>query len=154
MIGHKRPPRVVQVLNNRYRTQLGKSFEIMLRSITLTIAIVLFSASCDQSVVGGVTEVRVENQSSLTFTDVEYYAGNNLATHPSLEPGRSTPYVTAEIAYGYTTVQVVVEGDTLRMQVIDYFGESPLDGGRYTYVLSVDGPVGGRSLRQELRRDW
>jgi hypothetical protein len=57
-------------------------------------------------------------------------------------------------AYRSVTTQVVLDGDTLRLQVIDYVGEDPLAAGRYTYVLTVSG-VGTATpvLRQLLRRD-
>ena len=41
-----------------------------------------------------------------------------------------------ERAYDYATAQVVTGVDTARLQVIDFVGETPLDGGRYTYVLA------------------
>jgi hypothetical protein len=57
-------------------------------------------------------------------------------------------------AYRSATTQVVLDGDTLRLQVIDYVGEEPLDAGRYTYVLSVFGVGTARPvLRQVLRQD-
>ena len=120
---------------------------------TAAVCAAVLMSSCDARGLTGSVEVRVENQSSLTMSAVEFYAGDSLATFSILEPGQSTPYVESAGAYGYTTVQVVVEGDTLRQQVIDYVGETPLGAGRYTYVLSVDGPAGNRNLIQTLRED-
>jgi len=125
---------------------------IFTRTAVVGAAVAVFAA-CDTLGLPGSVEVRVENQSTLTFSAVEYFAGSDLTTVPLLEPGRSSPYVEADGAYAYTTIQVVVEADTLRLQVIDYVGETPLSGGRYTYVLSVDGPSGSRTLLQELRHD-
>lgn len=110
-------------------------------------------SGCDTPGVSGTPEVRVENRSTLVFDEVRYWAANNELTYTDLGAGSASPYVEASGAYGYTTTMVVVGSDTLRLQVIDYVGETPLADGRYTYVLDVLGEAGSRSLTQELRRD-
>ena len=125
----------------------------------LVAAGVFFMASiaalsgCDTVGVSGTPEVRVENRSTLVFDEVRYWAANNKLTYTDLGAGSASPYVEASGAYGYTTTMVVVGSDTVRLQVIDYVGETPLADGRYTYVLDVLGEAGSRSLTQELRRD-
>jgi hypothetical protein len=40
-----------------------------------------------------------------------------------------------EKAYRIASTWVVTGSDTVRLQVIDFVGEKPLNPGRYTYVL-------------------
>lgn len=108
---------------------------------------------CDTLGIDRPTEVRIENASAHTFDVVSYWAGSRKLSYDSVSPGEATPFVEAEVAYGFTTVQVMAGADTLRMQVIDYVGEEPLRGGRYTYVLTLEGEPGSRSLGQTLRTD-
>lgn len=103
----------------------------------------------------GPAEIRIENGSTVSYDLASYWAGNDLLTYTDLGPGQASPYVTSDgDIYGYTTTTVVVGADTLHMQVIDYVGETPLSGGRYTYVLTaVTNPDGSRHLTQALRDD-
>jgi hypothetical protein len=121
--------------------------------IIASLALTAVLVGCDTLDIGGTTEVRVENGSPLTFDAVSYWAGGNEVSHGALASGDSTPYVEANGAYGYTTTQVVVGADTVRLQVIDYVGETPLVSGRYSYVLRIEGQPGSRTLLQELRHD-
>jgi hypothetical protein len=53
------------------------------------------------------------------------------------QPGAFSEYRTVSKAYDYASAEVVVGADTAFIQVIDYVGETPLDGGRYTYVFRI-----------------
>lgn len=54
-----------------------------------------------------------------------------------------------ELAYRYARIEVQAGGQPYALNPFDYTGEAPLSAGRYTYVLSVEGP----ELRLELERD-
>jgi len=102
----------------------------------------------------GSVEVRVENASDVRYDEATLYTLDGPRTYVDLAPGARSPYVSVSAAYRSATTQVVLEDDTLRLQVIDYVGEEPLDAGRYTYVLSVSGVGTARPvLRQVLRQD-
>jgi hypothetical protein len=112
-------------------------------------------AACG-SVLGGEdpVQVRLENASTVTFETATLFSADGSHTFQDVAPGAMTPYVTVSMAYRSATTEVVIPGDTLRLQVIDFVGEEPLDPGRYTYVLSVIGPSSPNpSLGQEFRRD-
>ena len=111
-------------------------------------------AGCGNFFTPGGVEVRVENASDVRYGEATLYTLDGPRTYSDLAPGARSPYVSVSAAYRSATTQVVLDGDTLRLQVIDYVGEEPLDAGRYTYVLSVSG-VGTASpvLRQVLRQD-
>lgn len=109
---------------------------------------------CGDAFGNGSVEVRVENASDVRYDEATLYTLDGPRTYADLAPGARSPYVSVSAAYRSATTQVVLDGDTLRLQVIDYVGEEPLDAGRYTYVLSVSG-VGTAwpALRQVLRQD-
>lgn len=81
-------------------------------------------------------EIRVRNGSSLTFDEGVVYAYWDSVVFDALDPGQETPYEEVKKAYRIATAQVITGSDTARLQVIDYVGETPLEGGKYTYVLS------------------
>lgn len=102
---------------------------------------------------GGV-EVRVENASDVWYDEATLYTLDGPQTYSDLAPGARSPYVSVSVAYRSATTQVVLDGDTLRLQVIDYVGEEPLSAGRYTYVLTVSGAgTAALVLHQVLRKD-
>ncbi len=106
-----------------------------------SVCLVLLATSCDAlPFVGGDVEVRVENATGLTFTEVRIY-WEPMHTFSDLAPGDRTAYVTVDRAYGIATVVAVTATDSTRIQVIDYVGEEPLDDGRYTFVLFSPEPV-------------
>ena len=102
----------------------------------------------------GPVEVRLRNASSFTFDEATLYSSEGELTYTDVGPGEATPYVEVETAYRIATTQVVIAADTFRLQVIDFVGEEPLDGGRYSYVISVltfgNQPT---SVTQEIRKD-
>lgn len=98
-------------------------------------------------------ELRIENAGSLVFEEVTLYTQDGPRSFSDLESGVRTAYFEVSKDYGYATTHVVAEGDTLILQVIDFVGAMPLEAGRYSYLLSIDGALGERFLRQELRRD-
>ena len=102
----------------------------------------------------GPVEVRLQNASSFTFDEAALYTSEGEFTYTDVGPGEATPYVEVETAYRIATTQVVIDVDTFRLQVIDFVGEEPLDGGQYSYVISVltfgNQPT---SVTQEIRKD-
>jgi hypothetical protein len=102
----------------------------------------------------GDVEVRVENASDVWYDEAILYTLDGPRTYSDLAPGARSPYVSVSVAYRSATTQVVLDGDTLRLQVIDYVGEEPLSAGRYTYVLTVSGAgTAAPVLHQVLRKD-
>lgn len=110
-------------------------------------------AACLASSEPDAVAVRLENASDMTFDEATLYTLDGPQTYTGIEPGAATPYVAVSAAYRIATTRVVVDSDTLRLQVIDYVGETPLSDGRYTYVLTVTTGSGTPVLSQALRRD-
>ena len=88
---------------------------------------------------GGAVLLRVTNASDNDFQSVFVSFPQGDAEFGAVAAGEVTAYRELPGAYHYGYVEVVAEGDTLRMMPIDYVGEKPLQGGRYTFVLDVDG---------------
>jgi hypothetical protein len=111
-------------------------------------------AACDDLSGTEDVEVRLENASPVTMSTATLYTSEGPQTFQDLGPGNATPYVPVTTAYRIATTEVVIQDDTLRLQVIDFVGEEPLPGGRYSYVLAVHG-IGSAhlTLSQELRED-
>ena len=122
------------------------------KTLLMLMGLAVSSAGCELLGLEGPVEVRVLNGSSLVFDEGILYLHSDSVVFTSLDPGQATPYQETEKAYRYATTQVITASDTARIQVIDFVGEKPLGGGRYTYVLSFfEGNP--RSLTLELRRD-
>ena len=107
------------------------------RKTLLILLPLLLLPGCDILGVDGPVEVRVRNGSNLTFDEGVIYFHMDSVVFSGLEPGMSTTYREVARAYETATAQVVTGSDTARLQVIDHVGDSPLDGGRYTWVLSL-----------------
>ena len=55
-----------------------------------------------------------------------------------IAPGEVTDYRSANGAYSYGYLDVLVDGVRRTLQPIDYVGEEPLDGGEYTFVITIE----------------
>jgi hypothetical protein len=110
-----------------------------IRSVVALFVLALSAAACasvDDD--GDPVRVRVANASDRTFASVRVLFPDEIVDYGSLAPGQESAYRTVGTAYSYAGFEVEVGGDTLRMQPIDYVGETPLAAGAYTYVLDLD----------------
>jgi len=111
-------------------------------------------AGCGALLSGGKVEVRIENGSAVTIDRVVVYpGGRDSLVATDLGVSVKTPYLAVERAYRIATVEVRVGTGTARQQVIDYVGEQPLEGGRYTYRIRVTPQAGAPALEVELLVD-
>lgn len=100
----------------------------------------------------GDVQIRVANNSSLPFARVEvvFPEPETEVDYGSIGAHAVSQYVRVETAYRYAYVEVQVGGEVLKIQPIDYVGETPLGPGFYTYLLNVT--VDGH-LTLEFRED-
>lgn len=128
------------------------------RGLRVALAVVagltVAQAGCSESLQpGSGVAVRVRNNSSVQFASVTLYTVDGPVTFQDVSVGLTTPYVEVSAAYRFATTEVVIVTDTLRLQVIDYVGEEPLERGRYSYLLDVaDLGSASPSLTQQLSR--
>jgi hypothetical protein len=109
-----------------------------MRPILIFLLLFLSAQACEKN---GQVLIRLENRTGKDFTSVLVDAGGNEQTYPALADGERSAYKPYAAAYRYGFVQAItITGDTLFVQPIDYVGESHLDGGHYTYVLTLANP--------------
>lgn len=93
------------------------------------------TSSCEILGLEDEVKVRLRNGSNLVYDEAALLLPEVILRFSNLQPGEETSYQVVGKAYDYASAEVVVGADTARLQVIDYVGEKPLDGGRYTYIL-------------------
>ncbi len=117
-------------------------------------AVIMAAGGCNSATGLDDVSVRLENASPVPFGEATLYTSEGPQTSYDVGPGGATPFIAVATAYRIATTEVVIEDDTLRLQVIDFVGEEPLSAGRYTYVISVVGlGTASPSLTQEIRKD-
>lgn len=110
-------------------------------------AVLVFRATDESSPVPANTLIRVRNDAAVGFARVEarfpndtrYDYGAVEVGYGPVEAGQSSGYGRVNVAYGYATVRVqLADGRELAFQPDDYVGATPLEPGRYTYVLTIE----------------
>ena len=82
--------------------------------------------------------IRIENVSSKTFSSVYVDTGGSENTYLNILPGGTSKFLSYETAYRYGYIKVIASGKEYVVQPFDYVGETPLEDGRYTYVLGIE----------------
>ena len=119
-----------------------ESCHIMTRPLQLVrraaLVAVLSVLACDSPFgpSGGVN-VRVANNSSFAFARVKAVFPENEVEYGNVRAHGVSEYAPVETAYRYAYIEVEVGGEVLKIQPIDYVGETPLGSGFYTYQLNV-----------------
>jgi hypothetical protein len=98
----------------------------------------------------GDVAIRIANNSSFAFERVDVVFPEDEVSYGAVPAHRTTGYRGVETAYRYAYIEVVIDGEELVIQPIDYVGETPLEPGHYTYALNVT--IEGH-LTLELRED-
>ena len=98
----------------------------------------------------GDVQVRVANNSSFAYDRVEVVFPENEVDYGRISAHGVSEYAGVETAYRYAYIEVEIDGEVLKIQPIDYVGETPLGPGFYTYQLNVT--VEGH-LTLEFRKD-
>ena len=123
-----------------------------MNQITLAIVaimLIIVFGSCSKN--SGEVQLRIENNSSFDFDDVQLNPGSDKKEIGPIKAGKKSVYHNFETAYRYGYISLNIQGNTLTLQPIDYVGETPLGPGKYTYVVGVDGnPATNASLTLEL----
>jgi hypothetical protein len=97
------------------------------------------------------TRIRLRNSSSFELTDVTFAPGTPRLEFDRIGPGEVTEYRSADGAYSYGYLDVLVGGERRTLQPIDYVGEEPLDDGEYTFVITIDATT--RYPAMQVRKD-
>lgn len=113
----------------------------MNRIIIFIFAVLFLSSGCNStnSLDPDATYLRISNISQKAFQSVYVSYPGVETTFEDIGSGNSSSYkkVTQVYRYGYIKIQ---SGDEeYILQPIDFVGEEPLENGRYTYKLGLDG---------------
>lgn len=123
-----------------------KGFRFLL---CLFLALPFFS--CTKSPEDGApgVQLRIENLSSFTLSEVRIETGGGGAgLYTGIGPGQQSEYQDFDYTYRYAFVEVIVGGDTLRLQPIDYVGEQKFTSGKFTFQIEL---IGNPPLYMALR---
>jgi hypothetical protein len=122
----------------------------MIRRAGIFVGALLFFACSDAVSPGdGDIQIRIGNESSSPFSNVAVIFPEQEVDYGAVRVGGVSNYRRVTVAYGYARIDVQIGSTALRIQPIDYVGESQLQPGRYTYALDI---IDGH-LMLELKRD-
>ena len=105
-------------------------------------SLMIVLSACTPEADEGVVLIRVKNESIYDFKYLEFNPGSTLLDVGELKSGKTSDYYSFDMAYHYGYIRLKIEGDELGLTPIDYVGETPLSGGKYTYILDVSGNQG------------
>lgn len=104
-------------------------------ALLLVLMTGLIMACTDQDDDLDSVNVRIKNDSSILFDAV--IVGTAPEPHLNVSPGNYSDYFMYEEAYRYAYIEITSGEETFILQPIDFFGETPLPVGFYTYLLDV-----------------
>jgi len=84
------------------------------------------------------TNIRVLNSSDYDFCNVVISTTGEGRNHGEIKSGENTCYREYDKAYRYAYVSLMIDGEDLVIQPIDYVGETPLGIGYFTYHLDIE----------------
>ena len=125
-----------------------KTFSVQLSTCYLWL-LLLFAFGCTKDVL----LIRIENDSISMFNQVRINPDDNETMFGDLAPGETSAFKPFEKAYRYAQVKLVIEGKEYILQPIDYVGETPLENGKYTYIIGVGDLESPYGLTIDLRED-
>jgi hypothetical protein len=83
--------------------------------------------------------LRITNQSAVTLVDLVVIFPNERIKFGDIPAGTTTAYkVFSHGVYRYAAYNVEVEGQKYEQPVIDWVGETPMQGADFTYILEAD----------------
>ena len=129
-------------------SSMGSASQLARRCV-ITATLSLLGCSSPFESFGDI-RIRVANNSSFAFDRVEVVFPEDAIDYGSIRAGDVSQYANVSAAYRYAYIEVEIDGEELKIQPIDYVGETPLEAGRYTYALNVT--IEGY-LTLELRED-
>ena len=118
------------------------------------LVLVLSLPGCDSPLLpwgGGDVEIRIQNATLFQFERVDVVFPEDQVSYGSISANSASEYHGVSKAYRYAYVEVQIAGEEIKLQPIDYVGESLLKPGRYTYILSTAND--GRFLALDFRED-
>lgn len=107
--------------------------------IILAFLTSLFSCS-EAEIDPSAMNIRLANTSNFDYKNIVINTITGNVGFGDLNSGEYSEYRAFEKAYRYAYVELEINGNTLKLQPIDYVGETPLKNGKYTYEIYTDSP--------------
>jgi len=82
--------------------------------------------------------IRIENISNDTFETIFVDTSGGQADYDGLNSSDLSNYKEFNLAYYYAYIEVQIDSSIYKIQPADYVGETPLEPGKYTYVLDTN----------------
>lgn len=98
----------------------------------------LISCSSDDDNNTSELNIRLSNVSQYDFRNIVVNTTTGNTNFENINSQEKTNYKTFETAYRYAFVKLEIDGETYTIQPIDYFGETPLENGNYTYQIDAN----------------
>jgi hypothetical protein len=90
--------------------------------------------------------IRIKNSGTFNYENVVVNTGGGENNYGSIPSGQFSEYKEFTSAYRYAYIRLEINGQTALLQPFDYVGETPLENGKYTYVVTADGTSGSLGL--------
>jgi hypothetical protein len=119
-------------------------FPLLMKPFLFYCGLLLGLAACqkEKAPATGVS-IRVRNDSAYAFTSLAVNTSGGENSYGALGPGQSSDYAPFARAYSYAAVKATLNGAEVSFLPYDYVGETPLQPGRYTYVVDVVNQANG-----------
>lgn len=118
-------------------------------SVACVIALAAAVAACSNLTSPTDARLRVLNSGAVAINGLVILFPASAVTFGIVPAGTTTTYLQVPNGvYAYGAFQFIVDGILIRQPVVDWVGESPLDGRAFTYSLElVTSPSGGSMIR-------
>lgn len=109
----------------------------MKKFLTVIFTLALLSGCSDDNKSNAV-HIRLANASAYDFEQITVNTTTGDVMYGDLKSGQLSDYKSFEVAYSYAFVELMIDGEVYTLQPIDYFGETPLEDGKYTYRIDAN----------------
>ena len=123
-----------------------------MKYVLITLCIFVLTSCNEENVSNGV-KLRLENVSTIDFTEVYVATTGAEKSFGSLNKGEVSEYISFDGIYRYAYVRIVAGDNEYILQPIDYVGETLLTSGKYTYLLNITNEADPWSVSLEFRKD-
>ncbi|MEP1094580.1 MAG: hypothetical protein ABJG78_05690 [Cyclobacteriaceae bacterium] len=113
-----------------------------MKNLYLCFSICIMIFSCDSENVispdlNGKTAIRIQNVSPFKFENIVVNTQGGENMYGALTSIQTSEYKLFDFAYRYAFVELYIDGKVATIQPIDFFGETKLDTGYYTYQIGT-----------------
>ena len=110
-------------------------YKMVVMKKALLLLISIFLVSCTQN--DDTLLIRIKNVSQFDYSDIVVNTSGGENNYGDLPSNGVSNYKAFDLAYRYAFIELKIDGATFTIQPIDYVGETPLNGGKYTYEVNA-----------------